>query len=1425
MAILIRLLAMVLVFLVVEGSPVVTAKSQLNRSGAMHKLEAADISRRTGTNIQPNLMVTPGPDLVIPTVDRRGTTTDPQTLAISGTFNVELKNQGDQDVVDPFEVTVFEDSDGDGVFTAGVDNVLGQGEYVDPVPVGTSNWFTVPVAGNVLFRDNLIYAFADSQDVIAELDETNNYNNTGLACQVIESRTYTSDADFDEGVLFNANHDAPNNDQLQLNETATPFPFIWIALSGQGTVVKVDTVTGEVLGEYLSSPDGRGRNPSRTTVDLNGNVWVGNRDESWGGKGSVVHIGLEENFQCVDRNGNGVIDTSTGLDDVRAWPNTGGADNDGGVSTAEDECIIHYTRVTGTGTRTVAIDANNDVWVGGTGDRDHEKIAGATGEPIPGTQFNAGCGGYGGLVDGNGVLWSARPLLRYDPATDTATCLNVSNSYGLGIDSQGDIWNSRWSDAMITKLSPDGSILDEFSTGGSFSRGVTVTADDHIWVANSGSDTVTRLDNDGNLLATIPVGDEPTGVSVDAAGKVWVTNRYSNNAMRIDPATNSVDLTVDLGSGSIPYNYSDMTGFVALGSTAPQGTWTVIYDSGRAGTPWGTVSWTSSEPAGSTVTARARSAETIAGLGGATYIDASNGVDIDPPDGRYLQIQVKLTPGDGGASPIVYDVTVETGPVGVPDLTASRLLMDTGNLPDSVTLAARIGNGGAYLAEPGLSVAFYDGDPAAGGTLLGTVSTTQILNPGEFEDVTFTWTSPPAGTHDIYVVADDDGTGTGTQNECDETNNVHWFTVRIGVKPGSIFAAIPVNLDNPSLQGDYVYVKDRTGGTTWCGHSVDMYYGLVEDPTAGINYRSDVYSDPTIEPPRFLPNGWYRVVWELALPPDLCDKAPPLVLVELAPSVAPSSTLYIATNTESGYTSAGTTCAVLDPPGPGQSVTWGLPLDNLMDSAFRTHINLDTLTRFPDAQLSFAFRENGSAAASLTLSGDSVIANNLVEGIDYEFLPLPPPPPPLGGPFSSLGLDEELQQYGLGGISDQLKFNLRSIGQRGASDSTWNLDISWSSPGGDPTYVCTEVLFKAYEYVLYSPQFSSALVPVTIDVRPGIDPNTINLGSQGTVPVAVFSTADFDATTVDPESLTLAGAGVATGPDGTPLVSEEDVDGDGLADLVAQFEIQDLNLTQEDEWVILEGQTFEDIPFVGGDVVWVNADHFLCYKAKTTERTPKFEPRDVTLADQFETGRFKVEKPASLCAPAEKNDEGIGDTDTHLESYKIKPAEDEDDEDHEEEPEPRTRVLVENQFGQLLVDILKPERLLVPSLKNRTEPVELPQPFDPPVDHFKCYKVELSEESEFPEGIQVTLDDQFTASPKLFDVKKPTRLCAPVDKNDEGIKKPDRHLMCYQVKPARGEPKHEKIRGIYVNNQFGPEQLDVEKEEELCVPSLKTVLE
>ena len=222
-----------------------------------------------------------------------------------------------------------------------------------------------------------------------------------------------------------------------------------------------------------------------------------------------------------------------------------------------------------------------------------------------------------------------------------------------------------------------------------------------------------------------------------------------------------------------------------------------------------------------------------------------------------------------------------------------------------------------------------------------------------------------------------------------------------------------------------------------------------------------------------------------------------------------------------------------------------------------------------------------------------------------------------------------------------------------------------------------------------------------------------------------------------------------------------------------------------------------------------SVDVFLCYKAKTTKGTPAFESRDVTLADAFETRETEVIKPVALCNPADQGGAGIADPATHLESYQIKSS---------EKHEKRTRVAIQNGFGGLLLDTVKEDRLLVPSGKSLEGPAQAP--VDPAIDHLKCYKAKVSPgTSKFPKGMQVSLADQFDGTQRTFALSKPRHLCLPVDKNAEGIQHADQIFVCYGAKPAKGQAKHVKRTGVSTANQFGSEELDTVKEDELCVPS------
>lgn len=84
-------------------------------------------------------------------------------------------------------------------------------------------------------------------------------------------------------------------------------------------------------------------------------------------------------------------------------------------------------------------------------------------------------------------------------------------------------------------------------------------------------------------------------------------------------------------------------------------------------------------------------------------------------------------------------------------------------------------------------------------------------------------------------------------------------------------------------------------------------------------------------------------------------------------------------------------------------------------------------------------------------------------------------------------------------------------------------------------------------------------IPVTVDVRQA----SVNLGANGMLPVAIISSATFDATTLNPASVVLGnGSGtdtpIAKRKNGRYYTTVQDVNGDGRADLVLQFDIPTL---------------------------------------------------------------------------------------------------------------------------------------------------------------------------------------------------------------------------------------------------------------------------
>jgi streptogramin lyase len=519
-------------------------------------------------------------------------------------------------------------------------------------------------------------------------------------------RTFTDNADFDDGTLINVHHDTPTANELRRCRHARPLPFLWVPDQAHGTVNRIYTANdptigyrGEVLGEFLTAPNNASSSPSRTAVDLDGNLWVTNRndDNPLDGTGSAVKLGLtiggtrcdslgrpdgEGDYikppfkynTCIDRNGDGLLLTSRGPAEVLPW----GAPAFGSVATALDETISLYVRVDAANARHVCVDRDNNVWIGGPGQQTQgatvfELRDGETG------QYKAGLhpswtpsGGYGGFIDCEGVIWSTDRrgnqseyghLLKYDTKYTLTTSdddwyvftgSSAPDSYGVGIDRDGDIWCSQYGWDKVHEFVVPGYQVNAYATqGGTWDKGVAVTyTDNHVWIANSSGQWVSRLNENGTVQAVIDLGQDgrgPSALAVDQDAFVWASCTSSGTIKCINPSNNQVVQTVQLGGSGSPYNYGNMTGDVTL-HTSALGTWNVVHDGGKFGAEWHLVMWNRDCDPDPLITVEARAADRWTALTSQEYIPMQDGKRCNSLKGRCIEVRVRI-PGSCPAPP------------------------------------------------------------------------------------------------------------------------------------------------------------------------------------------------------------------------------------------------------------------------------------------------------------------------------------------------------------------------------------------------------------------------------------------------------------------------------------------------------------------------------------------------------------------------------------------------------------------------------------------------------------------------------------------------------------------------------------------------------------------------------------------------------
>ena len=508
----------------------------------------------------------------------------------------------------------------------------------------------------------------DQRDVAASTTTVGNPSTTP------QPGTYTSNQEFDLGRLSGV-ETTSTADQLQLSSQSAALRFLWVPNS-EGSISKVDTLSGRELGRYRTGPPAVNSQPSRTTVDLVGNCYVANRYS-----GTLVKVGLLEQGQGIDRNGDGILQTSRDLN------GDGDITGDELLPWGSDECVLWETSLipgeegfftpgtfTGTyrndwgtpGVRGVAVDVQGNVWVGTLETKKFYYIEGSTGRILRTIDVSSvNHRTYGAVLDRSGILWASshdrNEALRMDPASGEFRVLPLGHfSYGIGMDRNGHVFVSGWESSRLSRIDTATATIEWNVPTDTQARGIAVTDDGDVWVAHSSPGIVVRRSNSGAFKASIPVGNQPTGVAVDSRGMVWSVGVGEPSIRRIDPSRNVVDLIklirCDNREG-YHYGYSDMTGNMVRNSTTRIGFWTVIHDSKVAGTPWGTVSWEGQEPVGTSIQIRVRSSNDQRTW--SLWESARKGASLRAtPLGRYLEVQVTLQSQQPGLTPLFQSLTV-----------------------------------------------------------------------------------------------------------------------------------------------------------------------------------------------------------------------------------------------------------------------------------------------------------------------------------------------------------------------------------------------------------------------------------------------------------------------------------------------------------------------------------------------------------------------------------------------------------------------------------------------------------------------------------------------------------------------------------------------------------------------------------------------
>lgn len=178
------------------------------------------------------------------------------------------------------------------------------------------------------------------------------------------------------------------------------------------------------------------------------------------------------------------------------------------------------------------------------------------------------------------------------------------------------------------------------------------------------------------------------------------------------------------------------------GKYSSNGTWRGKNDSGIV-TKWSSLAWSSTEPAGTSIKFRTRTANTEVDLSNATWSDylTASGTPVTSSPGRWIEVEATLSTTDTNITPLLHDVSVTYGnaPGDILWQADVPLNLAQGAASDLANSIGTLGNAGKYYLQgtvtsgTGQTVATYEYPffVAQGNTVLGFSPDKRVYKPGE----------------------------------------------------------------------------------------------------------------------------------------------------------------------------------------------------------------------------------------------------------------------------------------------------------------------------------------------------------------------------------------------------------------------------------------------------------------------------------------------------------------------------------------------------------------------------------------------------------------------------------------------------------------------------------------------------------------------